>query len=82
LIHANALNAEYIDELAAMFVRNGYGFVKLEEALTDPAYQHDISAFGKWGISWIERWALSEKKDKDFFKDDPATPEYIANLAR
>jgi peptidoglycan/xylan/chitin deacetylase (PgdA/CDA1 family) len=82
LIHANALNAEYMDELAAMFVRNGYSFITLNEALTDPAYQHHVNVFGRWGISWIDRWALSEKRGKDFFKDEPATPEYIANLAR
>jgi peptidoglycan/xylan/chitin deacetylase (PgdA/CDA1 family) len=82
LIHANALNAEYMDELAAMFVRNGYSFITLNEALTDAAYQHDVNVFGRWGISWIDRWALSEKRGKDFFKDEPATPKYIANLAR
>jgi peptidoglycan/xylan/chitin deacetylase (PgdA/CDA1 family) len=82
LIHANALNAEYMDELAAMFVKNGYRFVTLEEALTDPAYQHEVNVFGKWGISWIDRWALSEKRTKDFFKDEPATPQYVADLAK
>ncbi len=82
LIHANALNAEFIDELADMFVKNGYGFTTLSDALTDPAYQHEVSVFGRWGISWVDRWALSEKRGKDFFKNDPATPEYISELAQ
>jgi peptidoglycan/xylan/chitin deacetylase (PgdA/CDA1 family) len=82
LIHANALNAEYMDELAAMFLKNGYRFISLEEALTDPAYQHEVNVFGRWGISWIDRWAISEKRGKDFFKDEPATPQYVADLAK
>lgn len=82
LIHANALNAEYMDELAAMFVKNGYSFITLEEALKDPAYKHEINVFGKWGISWIDRWALTEKKGKDFFQDEPATPQYVIDLTR
>lgn len=82
LIHANALNAEYMDELAAMFVRNGYSFITLDNALTDPAYKHEITVFGRWGISWIDRWAMTEKKGKDFFRDEPSTPEYITEMTR
>lgn len=82
LIHANALNAAYIDKLAGMFVKNGYSFVTLENALTDPAYNHEVNTFGRWGISWVDRWAMTEKKGKEFFKDEPATPEYISALAR
>jgi peptidoglycan/xylan/chitin deacetylase (PgdA/CDA1 family) len=80
LIHANALNAAYMDKLAIMFVKNGYEFINLDQALTDPAYQHEISRFGNWGISWIDRWALSEGKKSDFFQNEPSTPEYIVKL--
>ena len=38
LMHASLLNADYLDELAEMFERNGYTFVSQEEVLKDPAY--------------------------------------------
>jgi peptidoglycan/xylan/chitin deacetylase (PgdA/CDA1 family) len=82
LLHANALNADYIGALAEMYERNNYEFITLEQALKDKAYQSEISRFGNWGISWIDRWALSAGKKGDFFKDEPATPEYIAQLAK
>jgi peptidoglycan/xylan/chitin deacetylase (PgdA/CDA1 family) len=81
LLHANQLNADYIDSLAAMYRKNLYTFVSLSEALRDAAYQHEITRFGTWGISWIDRWAMSEGKKKDFFAGDPETPEYIVRLA-
>lgn len=81
LIHANALNADYMDELATMFERNGYAFITLEAALQDPCYQTPVSVFGRWGISWLDRWALSKGYKRDFFKDDPETPAFIRDLA-
>ncbi|RAW00758.1 polysaccharide deacetylase family protein [Pseudochryseolinea flava] len=82
LLHSSKLNADYTDALAKMFIKNGYDFVSLSEAMKDSAYTSAISVFGKWGISWIDRWALSAGKKNDFFKEDPATPTYIADLAR
>jgi peptidoglycan/xylan/chitin deacetylase (PgdA/CDA1 family) len=81
LIHANLLNADYMDSLAKMFLKNSYEFVTMEEALKDNAYQASITVYGKWGISWIDRWALSQGKKGDFFKDEPATPDYIKKLS-
>lgn len=81
LIHSNYLNSDYIGKLAEMFVRNNYEFITIDEALKDPAYQTEITAFGKWGISWLDRWALSQGKKGDFFKEEPSTPEYIVKLA-
>lgn len=78
LTHANLLNADYYDDLAKMFIKNGYEFVTLETALKDPAYQTEITVFGRYGISWLDRWALSrEGFDKSILKEDPETPEYI-----
>jgi len=82
LIHANQLNADYMPELAKVFLRNNYVFISLEKALEDEAYTTPITVFGTWGISWLDRWALSQGKKGDFFKNDPPTPEYIQNLAR
>lgn len=77
LLHANAINADYLDDLAELYKNYGYNFISLEEALKDAAYQKEITKFNNWGISWIDRWALSAGKTGDFFKDDPATPDYI-----
>jgi peptidoglycan/xylan/chitin deacetylase (PgdA/CDA1 family) len=81
LLHASWLNSDYIDSLATLFKRNNYIFISMDKALDDDAYKSDITVFGKWGISWIDRWALSRGKKGDFFKDEPMTPEYIKKLA-
>jgi peptidoglycan/xylan/chitin deacetylase (PgdA/CDA1 family) len=59
LIHANMLNADCLDDLIAVIRRNGYGFVTMDEALKDPAYQTSITIFSARGISWLDRWALT-----------------------
>lgn len=82
LIHANHLNSQYLDELLEMYQKHGYTFVSQADVLTDPAYQEEVTVFGDWGISWIDRWALSKKKNEGFFKDDPKTPEYIREMTR
>jgi hypothetical protein len=81
LLHASLLNADAMDSLAVMFQRNGYEFITLAEALQDEAYRTPITKYGNWGISWVDRWALSQGKKGDFFKDDPSTPDYIKKLA-
>lgn len=82
LFHSNLLNSDYIDSLAAMFRKNNYEFVSLEEALEDDVYKTEVTVYGDWGISWLDRWALSRGKKGEFFKDDPGTPEYIKELTR
>lgn len=77
LLHANAINADYLDELAEMYQSHGYTFVSLKEALWDSAYKTEITKYNSYGISWLDRWALSQGKKGDFFKGDPVTPEYI-----
>ncbi|MDA0195473.1 MAG: polysaccharide deacetylase family protein [Bacteroidetes bacterium] len=82
LIHANRLNADYLDQLAEMFLKNGYSFISIQEALTDPAHQLPITEYGSYGISWIDRWALSQGKKGEFFAGYIETPEYINELTR
>jgi peptidoglycan/xylan/chitin deacetylase (PgdA/CDA1 family) len=69
LIHANALNAELMPELLAMFRRRGYRFVTLETALADPAYRSPDDYAGRNGFSWIHRWSktkgLAAKSEPD-----------------
>ena len=59
LVHANALNADHLDRLLAMFRRRGYRFVTLEDALEDPAYRSEDTYTGRAGISWLQRWAVT-----------------------
>jgi len=81
LLHASLLNSDYMDSLAEMFRRNGYNFVTIEKALVDDAYKTSVNVFGNWGISWIDRWALSQGQKGAFFSGDPETPDYIKKLS-
>jgi peptidoglycan/xylan/chitin deacetylase (PgdA/CDA1 family) len=82
LIHASLLNSEYLDSLIDMFKRSGYKFVSMDEALKDSAYKTEITVYGNWGISWIDKWAMSQGKERDFFKGDIDTPDYIKDLSK
>ena len=77
LIHASRLNADHIEVLLAMIKRNGYDFADLDAVLQDEAYHTPITVYKKYGISWLDRWALSAGKSGDFFKDEPDVPAYI-----
>ena len=59
LVHANALNADHLTDLVAMYRRRGYRFVTLGEALADPAYASEDGYAGRAGVSWLQRWALT-----------------------
>lgn len=82
LCHANMLNADYLDELADMFKRNGYEFVSQAQVLKDKAYQEPVTKFGNWGMSWLYRWSLSRDKGRALFKEDIEVPAYIQALAK
>ena len=71
LIHANALNAEHFNELAAMMKRRGYAFITLEEALKDKAYDHRDTYTGPAGISWLQRWLITRGGQ---FRKEPYLP--------
>jgi len=80
LIHANAINADYFDDLAAMMVRRGYKFVTLEEALKDEAYRLPDNFTRRAGISWLHRWTLD--KSREFvLPDEPMVPEFVLKLS-
>jgi peptidoglycan/xylan/chitin deacetylase (PgdA/CDA1 family) len=81
LVHANALNADWFDDLAASMRKRGYRFITLERALEDPAYQSADTYAGPAGITWIHRWALTAGKKGAFFAGEPKTPEWIQDVA-
>lgn len=80
LIHANFINSDYFDDLAAMFVRRGYKFVDLETALKDSAYRSPDTFIGRGGISWLHRWALGRGKE-NVLPDEPTVPEFVLKLS-
>jgi peptidoglycan/xylan/chitin deacetylase (PgdA/CDA1 family) len=74
LVHANSLNADHFDRIAAMLKRRGYEFITLDEALKDAAYDHRDTYTGAVGISWLQRWAITRGGT---FKKEPALPPYM-----
>jgi peptidoglycan/xylan/chitin deacetylase (PgdA/CDA1 family) len=76
LLHANEINADRFDELAAMMKRRGYSFVALEEALKDPAYT-EPDALYKNGISWLHRWRMAKGMP---LKWEPEVPKFVDEL--
>ena len=83
LLHANRINADYLDDLIKMLKRNSYSFISLKEALKDEAYSTPITRYNRhWGMSWLDRWALSRGEKAEFFKDEPSAPDFIMKLAK
>ena len=73
LIHANRLNARTLDATLQFFEARGYRFVSIDEALKDPAYQSAERASGRFGPSWLSRWArASGTKLTVYGQPDPA----------
>lgn len=78
LIHASLINAHYFGDLAEMYLANGYTFVSMDEAMTDPTYSTPISVYQKRGLSWVFRWAFSTGKDASFMDGDVETPQIVS----
>jgi hypothetical protein len=82
LMHANELNAVAFAGLIDGARRRGYTFVTLEEALRDPAYRRGEQGYdGRFGPSWLHRWAMAEKKPKAFYAGEPEVPKWVMDLA-
>ncbi len=74
LLHANQLNAAMFDDVAALFERRGYRFITLDEALQDPAYSQPDPYVGRFGNSWLHRWARGKGMEVRW---EPDAPEWI-----
>lgn len=81
LLHANALNGHHLGRLIAMLERRGYRFIDLETALEDPAYDSPDAYVGRGGITWLHRWAITRGVDRSSFRGEPATPQWVQELA-
>jgi peptidoglycan/xylan/chitin deacetylase (PgdA/CDA1 family) len=75
LMHANELNAENFDRVAAMFERRGYAFVPLPRALEDEAYRSPNAFALSTGITWLERWAVTREAAPTVSR--PAPPKWV-----
>jgi len=81
LVHAYALNADWLDELFDQLEKRGYGWVSLESALEDPVYQRPIDGWtGMGGITWLHRWAITEGVDRSVFEGEPEPPEWVTAI--
>lgn len=80
LIHANSINADYLDDLLKMMKKRNYEFVSLEEALKDEAYKLPDTFIKRNGISWLHRWALAKGRE-NVLPDEPRTPEFVLKTA-
>lgn len=78
MLHTNALNADYLDALVAMLRARGYGFVPVERALEDPAYRSRDTYTGREGVSWLQRWAVTQGKDPG---QEPREAEWVRRRA-
>jgi peptidoglycan/xylan/chitin deacetylase (PgdA/CDA1 family) len=76
LLHANEINADHFDELAAMMKRRGYRFITLAEALRDPAYQTPTPVTPR-GDSWLHRWRVTKGLPA---RAEPRDPEWLSRL--
>jgi peptidoglycan/xylan/chitin deacetylase (PgdA/CDA1 family) len=80
LIHANFINSDYFDDLAAMFKKRGYKFVSLEDALKDQAYRLPDNFTRRAGISWLHRWTLDKGREY-VLPNEPMVPEFVLKLS-
>jgi peptidoglycan/xylan/chitin deacetylase (PgdA/CDA1 family) len=73
LLHATRLNADSIDDLAAILKRRNLRGVTLDEAMKDPAYRLRDPYVGPDGIDWMERWSQQLRKELpwDSWRDPP-----------
>ena len=80
-MHANELNADTYADLTAAIRARGYRFVSLQESMRDPAYLRADNFTGRFGPSWLHRWALAENKPKEFYEGEPVVPKWVLDLA-
>lgn len=81
LVHAYALNADWLDELLTRLEQRGYRWIPLAEALADPVYDRPIGGYtGEGGITWLHRWAITEGLDRSIFRGEPEPPGWVAEI--
>jgi peptidoglycan/xylan/chitin deacetylase (PgdA/CDA1 family) len=77
LLHANRLNADRFDELAAALTQRGYTFVPVAQALEDPVYRQRDEFVGAPGNSWFNHWEITAGRPP---VPTPPPPQWISRL--
>lgn len=83
LVHASALNADWLGPLLDALEARGYAWVPLEEALRDPVYDRPVDGYtGPAGITWLQRWAMTAGMDRSIFRGEPEVPGWVREAMR
>jgi len=80
LLHADALNADHLDEVLSVFEERGYRFIPLQAALQDHAYDTRDEYVGADGISWLDRWQIA--LGRNFHPSEPEPPKWVQDEYR
>lgn len=81
LIHAYALNADWLDPLLDALEARGYRWITLDHAVAHPAYARPTDGYtGPGGITWLHRWAITAGVDPQVFRGEPEVPEWVEEL--
>jgi peptidoglycan-N-acetylglucosamine deacetylase len=81
LLHANDITADCLSEMLERIAERGYGFVTLDRALADPAYNTPDEYVGNFGISWLHRWKPALGKPLKY-ADEPDPPKWVLDLSK
>jgi peptidoglycan/xylan/chitin deacetylase (PgdA/CDA1 family) len=79
LLHANDINADYLDILLTRLEQRRYRFITLETAMADPAYQTKDTLVTRFGPTWLWRWMKSRGMSVSF-RGDPEPPDWVQDL--
>lgn len=83
LFHVNELNVDYINEVCKIFIKKGYQFVTMEEAMSDPLYKVEEKFCGFNGVPFLENEAIKSgifydnEKVKKFRGKPIEIPQYL-----
>lgn len=80
MVHANLINADMFDAIAATMQKRGYVFISMDEALKDPAYARPDTFDGKVGVTWLSRWGA--EMGKKFTTTGIPVPESVLEAAK
>ncbi|MCP3982094.1 MAG: polysaccharide deacetylase family protein [bacterium] len=81
LIHANAINGDYLGAMLSRLAERGYRFETLDRVVRDPAYDTLDAYPGKYGISWLHRWRVGLELE-DRRRDEPDPPAWVLERYR
>jgi hypothetical protein len=70
LLHVNALARDHLSEVLRKLVTQGWQFISLEKALSDPMYALPDRYLGRCGCSWLAHMNLRSKPSDDYFFGD------------